>query len=530
MLIWLILVPVIAAALIGLLRTPGRFTAITAAAIMLVLGVGAIIGSTLCPACSAACLSTFCGEPIQFTLSLPLSKIMVLLAILVTFAAVVGMKAPDKDAERSWAISSLLLSAGALGAFMSDNIIAFYGFHELALIPTFIMIGCYGRGDRRTIAWTATVYLGLASMVLLAGLLLLCTQMHAWTFTEMATSVASGIMPTTPCLIAGLLIVGFGTLVSLFPFHTWAAPAYASAPTPISMLHAGVLKKFGLYGLFTLAAAFGPKCGDLFGSWNNLLLLLLLGNILWVGYVTVSQTRLDDMLGNSSVMHMGYIFLAFAAFVADKEANQLAYSGAAVLMLAHGLTIAMLFLLTGQIESQTRTLELDSMGGLARKLPLLGFLFGLAGMASIGLPLLANFAGEYTVFVSCFENWQPGAAAATAGCDVLTCSINWLQNLPWGIGCVFAWIFGGITCALNSIAALFGGLGAVQLTLVFALWGLVISAIYMLRAFRNIFESEIGHTSERATKLSALDIISAAFLALFIVLFGIAPQLLMNLI
>jgi len=296
------------------------------------------------------------------------------------------------------------------------------------------------------------------------------------------------------------------------------------------MLHAGVLKKFGLYGLFTLAAAFGPKCGELFGSWNNLLLLLLLGNILWVGYVTVSQTRLDDMLGNSSVMHMGYIFLAFAAFVAAKGDNMLAYSGAAVLMLAHGLTIAMLFLLTGQIESQTRTLELDSMGGLARKLPLLGFLFGLAGMASIGLPLLANFAGEYTVFVSCFENWQPGAAAATAGCDVLTCCINWLQGLPWGIGCVFAWIFGGITCALNAIAALFGGLGAVQLTLVFALWGLVISAIYMLRAFRNIFESEVGHTSERATKLSVTDIISAGFLAVFIVLFGIAPQLLMNLI
>ncbi len=530
MLIWLILVPVIAAALIGLLRTPGRLTAITAAAIMLVLGVVSIIGATLCPSCCNECLSTFCGTPIQFTLELPFSKIMVLLAVLVTFAAAVGMKAPDKNAERSWAISSLLLSAGALGAFMSDNIIAFYGFHELALIPTFIMIGCYGRGDRRSIAWTATVYLGLASMVLLAGLLLLCTQMHAWSFTNLAASIQAGITPDTPCLIGGLLLVGFGTLVSLFPFHTWAAPAYASAPTPVAMLHAGVLKKFGLYGLFTLLVICGQRSGELFGSWNNLLLLCLLGNILWVGYVTVSQTRLDNMLGNSSVMHMGYIFLAFAAVVADKGANELAYNGAAILMLAHGLTIAMLFLLTGQIESQTRTLELDSMGGLARKLPLLGFLFGLAGMASIGLPLLANFAGEYTIFVSCFENWQPGAAAAATGCDALTCCINWLQGLPWGIGCVFAWIFGGITCALNSISALFGGLGAVQLTLVFALWGLVISAIYMLRAFRNIFESEIGHTSERATKLSVADIVSAGFLALFIVLFGIAPQLLVNLI
>ena len=525
MLICLILIPVIAAALIGLLRMPGRATATVAAAIMLVLGVAAV----LCPAECSACLSTFCGQPLQFSLVTLLSKTMVLLAVLVTFAAVFGMKAPDSNAERSWAISSLLISAGAIGAFMSDNILAFYGFHELALIPTFIMIGCYGRGDRRTIAWTTTVYLGLASMILLAGLLLLCAQMHAWTFTGLADSVLHGIRPTTPCLIAGLLIIGFGTLVSLFPFHTWAAPAYASAPTPIAMLHAGVLKKFGLYGLFTLGMVCAPICNELFGSWNNLLLLLLLGNILWVGYVTVVQTRLDDMLGNSSVMHMGYIFLAFAAFIASGGTNELALNGATMLMLAHGLTIAMLFLLTGQIESQTRTLELDSMGGLARKLPTLGFLFGLAGMASIGLPLLANFAGEYTIFVSCFEDWTPGATLATAGCDVLGCSCTWLQNLPWGIGCVFGWIIGGFSWIISSISTLFGGLGAVQVTLVFALWGLVISAIYMLRAFRAIFEGEIANTSERATKLTKADLIAAAFLAAFIVLFGIAPQLIMNL-
>ncbi|MBQ2813879.1 MAG: hypothetical protein IJE66_02585 [Akkermansia sp.] len=524
MLLWLILIPVIAAALIGLLRMPGRATALAAAAIMLILGVGAV----LCPTECSDCLSTFCGVRLQFTLVSSISKAMVLLAVLVTFAAVAGTRAPSPNAERSWTISTLLISAGAIGAFMSDNILAFYGFHELALIPTFIMIGCYGRGDRRTIAWTTTVYLGLASMVLLAGLLLLCAQMHAWTFTDMAASVYAGIRPTTPCLIGGLLLVGFGTLVSLFPFHTWAAPAYASAPTPIAMMHAGVLKKFGLYGLFTLGLVFGPYCSQIFGSWNNLLLLLLLGNILWVGYVTVSQTRLDDMLGNSSVMHMGYIFLAFAAFIAADGANELAMNGATMLMLAHGLTIAMLFLLTGQVESQTRTLELDSMGGLGRKLPLLGFLFGLAGMASIGLPLLANFAGEYTIFVSCFETWTPGASPSPECCDVLRGISCWLQELCL-VGAFFGWIIGGITWVIESISTLFGGLGAVQVTLVFALWGLVISAIYMLRAFRAIFEGDIAHTSERATGLSVMDIIAAGFLALFIVLFGIAPQLIMNL-
>ncbi len=493
MLIWLILIPVIAAALIGLLRTPGRATAIVSATLTLILGVWAVLSATFCPeCCDSSCWSAFGGSTLQFRLDLPMSRIMVLLSVLVTFAAILGMKAPNKDAERSWSISALLLSTGAIGAFMSDNIISFYAFHELALIPTFVMIGFYGRGDRRTIGWTATVYLGLASMVLLAGLLLLCAETSAWSFTDMAANVREGIVPTSTCLIAALLLVGFGTLVSLFPFHSWAAPAYASAPTPIAMLHAGVLKKFGLYGLFTLAYVFGPACTDLFGCWNNVLLVLLLGNILWVGYVTISQTRLDNMLGNSSVMHMGYIFLAFAAYVASGASNELAFKGASLLMLAHGLTIAMLFLLCGQIESQTRTLELDSMGGLGSKLPALGFLFGLAGMASIGLPLLANFPGEFTIFISCFEGWAPGA--------------------PQVDGCILGTIAGG-----------FGNLGPVQLTLIFALWGLVISAIYMLRAFRRIFEGNTVLATERATRLSCADIAAATFLALFIVLFGIIP-------
>ncbi len=500
MLIWLILVPVLSAALIGLLKRPGRATALASATITLVLGLWAVI-SHACGCESAFATWSFLGETqLQFTLVNPLSQVMVLLSVIVTFAAILGLKAPDSDADRSWSISALLLSAGATGAFMSDNILAFYAFHELALIPTFVMIGYYGRGDRRTIAWTATIYLGLASMVLLAGLLLLCSEMGTWSFMGLGQAVSVGIMPEHPCLIGGLLLLGFGTLVSLFPFHSWAAPAYASAPTPIAMLHAGVLKKFGLYGLFMLAWIFGPICGQLFGGWNDLLLLCLLGNVLWVGYVTVSQTRLDDMLGNSSVMHMGYIFLAFAAFVASGATNALALQGAALLMLAHGLTIAMLFLLTGQIEAQTRTLELGCMGGLGRKLPSLGFLFGLAGLASIGLPLLANFPGEFTIFVACFEQGL-GNTAATCGCG------------------------GFASCILGTLAQWFGGISTVQVTLIFALWGLVISAIYMLRAFRRIFEGDIAAASQRATRLTATDLVAAAFLAAAIVLFGICPQL-----
>lgn len=493
MLIWLIIVPVIASLLIGFLRTPGRATALLSSVITLVLGVWAVVAMHL--DCPMRCLSEFCGYNTQFALKPPMGTALLLLTVIVTFAAILGMKAPNAQAERSWSISSLLISAGATGAFISDNILAFYAFHELALIPTFVMIGYYGRGERRTIAWRATIYLGAASMVLLAGLVLLCMQMGTLSFTEMLVRSYHGMTLQTPCLVGGLLLVGFGALVSLFPFHSWAAPAYASAPAPIAMLHAGVLKKFGLYGLFLMAIIFVPSLQDVFGCWNNLLLVLLLGNVLWVGYVTMSQSRLDSMLGNSSVMHMGYLFLAFAAYVASSGANVLAVQGAALLMLAHGLSIAMLFLLSGQIEHQTRTLEIHALGGLAQKLPRLGFFFGLAGMASIGLPLLANFAGEFTVFVSCFADWKQGVGAVCGDC--------------WP-GVISGW---------------FGGLGPVQLAAIFAIWGLVISAVYMLRAFRRVFEGEVSATAERATGMSFSDTLAAALLALCLILFGIAPFL-----
>ena len=498
MLIWLIIVPVVASMLIGFLRTPGRATALLSAAITLVLGVAAVVAHHVCG--EASCLSEFCGLKTQFAFVSMMSAPMLLLTVVVTFAAVLGMRAPSVEAERSWAISTLLISAGAMGAFLSNNVLAFYAFHELALIPTFVMIGYYGRGERRTIAWRATVYLGLASMVLLVGLLLLCMQMGTASFDVMARRVQMGAMLATPCLVGGLLLLGFGGLVSLFPFHSWAAPAYASAPTPVAMLHAGVLKKFGLYGLFLVGWMFGPMVGQVFGCWNNVLLALLLGNVLWVGYVTVSQSRLDTMLGNSSVMHMGYIFLAFAALVGSGGLNILAMQGAALLMLAHGLSIAMLFLLAGQVETQTGTLEIHALGGLAQRLPRLGFLFGLAGMASIGLPLLANFAGEFTVFMSCFLGWAPAAGAAACcgeGCGVL--------------GTVACWL---------------GGLGPVQLAAVFAVWGLVISALYMLRAFRHVFEGEVSPAAQRATGLGCAETLAAALLAACLLLFGIAPFIL----
>lgn len=228
MLIWLVLIPLIAAALIGLCKAPARSTALLSASLTLALGIWALVSFDGC----SSCWSRFEGMDLQLTLAPALSKVMLLLTILVTFATVLGTN-PPQGGEASWYNSALLISAGATGAFLSDNIISFFAFHELALIPTFVMIGLYGRGDRRTTAWRATLYLGLASMVLLAALLMIGTQ-AGFTFSGLKDFMASGRELAHAELIGALLIAGFGTLISLFPFHSWAAPAYASAPAPVA--------------------------------------------------------------------------------------------------------------------------------------------------------------------------------------------------------------------------------------------------------------------------------------------------------
>jgi NADH-quinone oxidoreductase subunit M len=276
-----------------------------------------------------------------------------------------------------------------------------------------------------------------------------------------------------------LLIVGFGTLVSLFPFHSWAAPAYASAPAPVAMLHAGVLKKFGLYGILRLAIPLVPE-GLAF--WLNPLLVLLLGNILWVGFITISQKRLDRMLGNSSVMHMGYIFLAIAALISFPE-NPLARSAAILLMFAHGISIALLFGLADRIERNTGSLDLHELGGLAKSAPGLAFIFGIAAMASIGLPGLANFSGEILVFLSAFAAYDGSS-----------------------------------------------GFGPVQIACILSIWGVVISAVYMLRAYRNIFHGPTVKTTESAADLTLADRIPAIILVIALFAVGLYPNVLLNLL
>src|SRR5216110_571899 len=366
MVLFIIFCPIVAAILI-LVGAPARKTALVASALMFAAALF-LLGSFGYGQRDFQHVISFTISPdwqLSFTTGVDgLSLVMILLATIVTLAAVWFTGTIEKY-ENAFYACLLFISGGAICAFASIDLFFFYAFHELALIPTFLLIGIWGSGNRVAAAWKITIYLAIGSFILLIGLILLYQSVpvvsRSFDIRALQATAALGqISAEAQRHIYLLLLIGFGILVSLFPFHTWAPEAYAAAPAPATMLHAGVLKKFGLYGLLRLAIPLLPEGGQ---HWANLLIVLLLGNIIYIGLVTLAQKRLDWMLGYSSVMHMGYVFLGIAG------ASILGATGATVLMFAHGLSIALLFAIAGELRRRTGTLVLDDLGGLARVMP-----------------------------------------------------------------------------------------------------------------------------------------------------------------
>ncbi len=371
--------------------------------------------------------------------------------------------------EKEFYILLLVMTGGILGAFASLDLFFFYAFHEFALVPTFIMIGVWGRGERKNYAtFQITLYLSLGALIALIGLIALYLKSGANTFDipKLTEYIASHPLTShAQGFIFPLLLFGFGILVSLWPFHSWAPLGYGSAPSPTAMLHAGVLKKFGLYGLIRVALPLMPQAAQ---SWMQIIAWLALGNILYVGWVAMKQKNLNLLIGNSSVAHMGFIFLGIASL------NLIGVTGAVLVMIAHGFLAALTFALSGYIYQKSGTLEISELGGLCRKLPFIGTVLLMAAMAGCGLPGFANFVGEVTVF---FGAWK-----------------------------VF------------------------PLVTMFALWGgLIIGAVYMTRAVRNVLH---GPLPEKWGQLAdATDIwrkLPYALLLASLLLFGCFPKLLSN--
>jgi NADH-quinone oxidoreductase subunit M len=334
---------------------------------------------------------------------------LILMGATVAFAAIC-VSGSIKTREKEFYILLLTMAGGILGAFASLDLFFFYFLHELALVPTFIMIGVWGNGERKNYAtYQITLYLSFGALLALLGLIGVYLQLPAGQRTfdipQIVDFFRSHRMSAAgQRFIFPLLLFGFGILVSLWPFHTWAPLGYSSAPTGTAMLHAGVLKKFGLYGLIRVALPIMP---DEAQRWAVAIMALSLGNIIYCGFVAMRQRNLNMLIGNSSVAHMGFAFLGIASL------SLIGITGAAVVMVAHGFLAALTFAISGYLQEQTGTLDMDRMGGLLRRLPFIGTVAIMAMFAGCGLPGFAGFPGE---ILTLFGSW--GRSQAMTGIAV----------------------------------------------------------------------------------------------------------------
>jgi NADH-quinone oxidoreductase subunit M len=390
---------------------------------------------------------------------------LILMGAIVSFAAVL-CSWEIQTREKEFYILLLIMSGGILGAFASLDLFFFYVLHEFALVPTFIMIGVWGRGDRKNYAtFQITLYLSIGALLALLGLIALYLKLGANTFDipqMVQYAKANPLADHAQKLIFPLLLFGFGILVSLWPFHSWAPLGYGSAPAPTAMLHAGIIKKFGLYGLIRIALPLMPQAVH---SWMTLLSWLCLGNVLYIGWVAMRQRDLNLLIGNSSVAHMGFIFLGIASL------NLIGVTGAVYIMVAHGFLAALTFALSGYIYQKTGTLRISELGGLCRPLHFIGVALVMAALAGCGLPGFANFIGEVTVFFGAWKVFPVVTALAV-----------------WG--------------------------------------GLVIGAIYMMRMVRNVMHGPVPEKFSSLTDAGLWRKLPYALLLAALFLFGCFPKLL----
>ena len=328
-----------------------------------------------------------------------ISAIMILLAGVVIFTGIFASWEVKSQAKEFF-ILLILLSAGVFGFFISLDLFTMFIFFELAVIPMYLLIGIWGTGHKEYSAMKLTLMLMGGSALILVGILGLYFYSAPYggvpTFDIMEISKVDIPMHMQRFLFP-LLFVGFGVLGALFPFHTWSPDGHASAPTAVSMLHAGVLMKLGGYGCFRVAMFLLPEAANEMG-WIFLILTTI--SVIYGALGALVQKDLKYINAYSSVSHCGLVLFAILMM------NQTAFNGAILQMVSHGLMCALFFGLIGMIYGRTHTRMIDEMGGLMKVMPFLSICYVVCGMASLGLPGLSGFVAEMTIFVGAFQ--EPG--------------------------------------------------------------------------------------------------------------------------
>jgi NADH-quinone oxidoreductase subunit M len=334
------------------------------------------------------------------------------LVILATFLTVISVLASWKGIDKrvkEFFIFILLLEAGMVGVFESLDLFLFYVFWEVMLVPMYFLIGIWGHGRRIYAAIKFFIYTAVGSALMLVAIISLylmnahATGVSTFDFPTILNNLISGRLVIEPHVQIWLFLaffVSFAIKVPLFPLHTWLPDAHTEAPTAGSVLLAGVLLKMGTYGLLRFNVQLFP---DATRTFTPLIIMLAVIGIIYGALVAMVQPDLKRLVAYSSVSHLGFVVLGIFVF------NMQGVEGAVYQMLNHGISTGGLFLIVGMIYERRHTREISEFGGLATPMPVLATMFMIITLASIGLPMLNGFVGEFLILVGTF-----GAAMAKA--------------------------------------------------------------------------------------------------------------------
>ena len=348
-----------------------------------------------------------------------ISVVMLLLSSIIVFTGTFASW-QLKPLTKEYFLWFTLLSTGVYGFFICTDMFTMFMFYEVALIPMYLLIGVWGSGNKEYSAMKLTLMLMGGSALLIIGILGIYYFSGATTMNVNEIAAMNNIDPDVQNIFFPFIFIGFGVLGALFPFHTWSPDGHASAPTAVSMLHAGVLMKLGGYGCFRVAMYLLPSAAQEL-SWIFLILTTI--SVVYGALSACVQTDLKYINAYSSVSHCGLVL--FALLMMTKTAC----TGAILQMLSHGLMTALFFALIGMIYGRTHTRDVRRLGGLMKIMPFLSVGYVIAGLANLGLPGFSGFIAEMTIFVGSFENEGTFHTACTiiACCSIVVTAVYILR-------------------------------------------------------------------------------------------------------